>query len=214
MNADVPSSTSLPVGDYAAAVASAAPTPGGGSVAGTTGALAAALAEMVCRLTLAGKNPPAHPESLESTAAHAATLRDRLLSLAAQDEAAYAAYRAAVALPRSSEPEQLARRAALDNAIIVAADVPLATARACIDVLDALIIAAEHGTKHALSDVSTGSLLAGAAGRSALLNVRVNAGIMKQPDLAARYEADASAVEALIIDRTETALAAVAQRLS
>src|SRR5215217_5839290 len=76
------------VAGYAAQIASASPTPGGGSVAATVGAFACALAEMVCNVTLSGKSAVTHPKELQKAAEAGSKLRAKLLSLAAADEAA------------------------------------------------------------------------------------------------------------------------------
>src|SRR5215217_4937113 len=76
------------IADYAAQIASASPTPGGGSVAASVGAFACALAEMVCNVTLSGKSAVTHPKELQKAAEAGSKLRAKLLSLAAADEAA------------------------------------------------------------------------------------------------------------------------------
>jgi len=180
--------------EYVAAVASASPTPGGGSVAATVAALAASLAEMVCSLTLSGKKTPNDPAALSRASGNASRLRKELLDLASSDEEAYAGYRAASALPKSTEEEQKIRRDALDAALITAADIPLKIAETAVEVLSQLGIAAVHGSKHALSDVATGALLAEAAVRSSLLNVEVNANLMRDEQLAASYRSKSESV--------------------
>lgn len=198
--------------EYARAVASASPTPGGGSVAANVAAFAAGLCEMVCNLTLTGKAPPTDPDPLRSAALAAENLRERLLALAFADERAYGGYRDAAALPKSTEDEKAARRRALQAALLHAADVPLETARTARDVLRQLEPAAQFGTPHALSDVSTAALLAQAAAISSLFNVRANADLMKDLGLAASYRAQADEIEASAKAQTERVLAAVANR--
>jgi formiminotetrahydrofolate cyclodeaminase len=200
------------VEQYAAQIASSSPTPGGGSVVATVGAFAAALAEMVCNVTLIAKAPPAEPELLRKAAVDGERLRLRLLELSRQDEAAYAGYQAASRLPRSSDTEKQARREALDRALVVSADVPLEIARAGAEVLELLLIPARHGTKHALSDVSTGAVLAEAAVRGALLTVRVNAELMRDPDQQSRYLAELTSLTQQAHDATAAVLDAVEER--
>lgn len=195
---------------YAAAVASASPAPGGGSVAANVAAFAASLCEMVCNLTLAGKRSLENPERLQSAARTSAELRARLLRLAVDDELAYARYRAAVAKARSTDEERRDRDIALRSALIQAADFPLETARTAVAVLQELQPAASDGTSHALSDVVTAAMLAQTAAKSSLLNVRVNADLMRDPMLAANYHkeaeqilADANAGAAKVISLVE-----------
>lgn len=184
------------IAGYAALVASSSPTPGGGSVAAMVGSFAAALAEMVCALTL---NRPLDADAkrlLESAREKTSDLRERLLRLAVEDEAAYAGYRAAAALPKSTAAEKERRAEAIQAALLTASDTPLAIARACLDVLTLLPRVAQDGAKHALSDASASAILANAALRSALLNVDVNANLIKNPTLTARLRSESAHLEA------------------
>jgi formiminotetrahydrofolate cyclodeaminase len=199
--------------DYAAMVASESPTPGGGSVAATVGALSCALAEMVCNVTVHGKSQPTEPELLRRGGTAGAVLRATLLGLAHADERAYGGYQAASALPRSTDEEKRVRREALDRALVESANVPLEIARACADVLDQFLIAARHGTKHALSDVSTGALLAEAAIRGALLTVRANAELMRDDDERNRYLETVESLQQRGATSTQRVLSAVQERV-
>jgi formiminotetrahydrofolate cyclodeaminase len=189
------SSIDLTVADYAFQVSTATPTPGGGSVAGVTGALAAGLAGMVCALTLKGEVPESRRTLLEPAELSAGGLRLQLLGLAVEDEIAYQGYRIAAALPKATTEEKTARTNALQAALAEAAEAPLAIARACFDLLAILPVVAQHGTRHALSDASASALLAEAALRAALLNVHVNAAMIKDAELAARFRNEASRLE-------------------
>ena len=184
------------VAEYALQVSTASPTPGGGSVSGVTGALAAGLAGMVCALTLNGNVSPDERAVLEPAELSAGELRLQLLTLAIGDEEAYGGYRTASAMPKTSEVERVARRTALQQALASAAEAPLAIARACFDLLAILPAIAARGTRHALSDTSASAILAEAALRAALLNVHVNAAMIKDGELAARLLDEAARLEA------------------
>ena len=182
------------IGAYVAAVASGAPTPGGGSVVAVVGALAAALGEMVCRLTLARAVEASAQERLRDAGEQAADPRARLLDLAMRDEAAYQAYRTAAALPRSTIDDRERRTAALEDALHVAAEVPLMTATSCHDVLVVLQTVARHGSRHALTDVTTATFLAEAGLRGAIANVRTNTALMRDREYATDVERRVAAV--------------------
>lgn len=167
------------LGGYLGRVASPAPAPGGGSVVGVAGALAAALGEMVCRLgppRLAATDEELAVGELATTGERLAALRGRLVALAAADEAAYAGYRAAAALPRTGSDEQIARTAAMAAALAEAIAVPLATAEGCGELLAALEGVARLGKPALRSDVRIAAALADAALRGALATVRGNLG--------------------------------------
>lgn len=200
------------IADYSALVASASPTPGGGSVSATVGAFACALAEMVCNVTLAGTAEPDNAERLRDTAASGSRLRNRLLDLAAADERAYGGYQAAWAMPRSNDAEKRLRREALDSALTEATDVPLAIARTTLDVLDLLMAAAEHGTTHARSDISTGAVMAEAAIRGALFTAGINVALAKNPDMRTRYQSEIDSLTGRMTAAVHGVLDAVEQR--
>ncbi len=196
---------------YTSAVASGSPTPGGGSVVAVTGALAAALAAMICNHTIGRPAYADAEDALIQARSQAEAIRAQLLDLAAADEAAYGGYVAATALPRTTEAEKASRRAAMQEALAVAADVPLAVAVACAEILPLLETVATLGNKHLLSDATVAALLAEAALRGALTNVRVNADQMRDPDRAAHYrgritdlEATASAATTKVHDTVAT----------
>jgi formiminotetrahydrofolate cyclodeaminase len=179
-------------------------------VAATVASLAAALAEMVLNITLAGSTVSDAPSDVATSVQKATELRSRLLDLASEDEAAYAGYRAAATLPRGTDEEKAQRRDAIERALHLAAETPLRIAKGALEVLDLLEIAAGIGTKHALSDIATGAMLADAAARSALLNVEVNAGLMKDPAAAERFRSEATEVE----ERSRTGAARVNAAIS
>ncbi len=87
------------LGDFAQALASGDPVPGGGAAAGVVGALGASLTAMVVRLSLGrpkyAEHAALHQEALEASDA----ARVRFLELAEADAAAYAAYRLVLEAP-------------------------------------------------------------------------------------------------------------------
>lgn len=168
-------------------VASGNPTPGGGSVAAVVGALAAALGEMVANLTSGEELVPARNQLTH--------LRTRLLRAAAADEAAYATYRSAASLPRNTRDAQTARAAAMQEALIVATDEPVQVARAATEAAQVLEAVARTGNPHLRTDVALGALLAEVALRGALLNVRGNAALLRDPARADAYLAEADQLE-------------------
>ena len=201
------------IAEYAAQIASASPTPGGGSVAASVGAFACALGEMVCNVTLAGTSQPEHPGRLREAAGAGSRLRAKLLELAAADERAYGGYQAAWAMPKSSEAEKQARRAALDRALAESTTVPLDIARTTLEVLDQLMIAAEHGTTHARSDVSTGAVLAEAAIRGALFTAGINVAMTRDDASRERFRSEIDSITSRMSTAVHAVLDAVDRRM-
>jgi glutamate formiminotransferase/formiminotetrahydrofolate cyclodeaminase len=180
------------VSGFVAAVASSQPAPGGGSVAAHAGALAAALAQMVAGLTAGRKKYVAVDAEMRKVGLEAAGLVNELSALVAKDAAAYNEVSAAYKLP--SEPEDAAarRKDAITKALLGAADVPLVTARACAKVADLALIVAEKGNTNAVSDAGVSALLADAACRGAVYNVRINIASLDDKSLGAGLVAEAT----------------------
>jgi formiminotetrahydrofolate cyclodeaminase len=164
----------LSVGELTQRLASRDPIPGGGSAAAIAGAMGAALVGMVAELTIGRRDAEAHGTELASLRDDAARYRDELLSLAQTDAAAYAAVVAARKLPKATDEEKAARRAALDEAMVAAADAPLHVARLAAATLELAARIAPIGNPNAASDAGVAAQLASAAVRGAVLNVRIN----------------------------------------
>ncbi|MDD3493672.1 MAG: cyclodeaminase/cyclohydrolase family protein, partial [Candidatus Thermoplasmatota archaeon] len=112
-------------------LASGAPTPGGGSAAALGGAMGAALAEMVCNLTL-GKDAYADvQEEVSRVQAACREHRRRLISLVDEDASAFDQVMVAFKMPKGEE-----RSSAIQAGYRKAASVPLETARHCLGVLE------------------------------------------------------------------------------
>jgi glutamate formiminotransferase / formiminotetrahydrofolate cyclodeaminase len=155
-------------------VAAGTPTPGGGTVAAVVGALAACLATMVANLSIGKKKYAEHADRLGGVKRDAERLRVELMTLARRDSEAFEAVLAAGRLAQGSAEEAAARERALAAASLEAARVPLATAGACLKVIDLATVVAKCGNVNAITDAATAGLLARAAGEAALLNVEIN----------------------------------------
>jgi glutamate formiminotransferase/formiminotetrahydrofolate cyclodeaminase len=155
-------------------VAAATPTPGGGTVAAIAGALAACLATMVANLSIGKKKYAQHADALTGAKHDAERLRGELVALGRRDGEAFDAVLKAGRLPQGNAEQTAARDQALTLAGLEAARVPLATAGACLAVLDLATLVAKYGNVNAITDAGTAGLLARAAGEGALLNVEIN----------------------------------------
>ena len=159
---------------FVAAVAAATPTPGGGSVSALAGALAAALGEMVCGLTLKRKSFAAHHAALEESHQRLGKLRERLLANIDRDAESYDAVGAAMKLPKSTESEQALRAQAMEEANKAATLVPLETAELVVETARLVESVRPITLPQAASDLAVALYLAEAAHRGALDNVRAN----------------------------------------
>jgi len=156
------------------ALASNAPTPGGGTAAAVGGAMGASLAEMVAALTLSKEKYAASHEAMRPIAEAARLAREELLSLAREDSEAYESVVAARRLPKETEEQKAARAQKIAAANKHAAEVPMRTARAAVRLLSALPDLAAKGNPNAVSDAGAAALLLDACVEAALLNVGIN----------------------------------------
>ncbi len=174
-------------------LASASSTPGGGGASAYCGAIAAALASMVCNLTI-GKAKFSDVESeVVGCLGRLSILRSRLVSLVDEDAQAFGPLAAAYRMPKDNDALIEARTAAVQEGLILACEPPLAMMRAIIDVLHECDFIARNGSKMAISDAGACALIAKAALMSASLNVYINADSMSTDQDRQRFidEADA-----------------------
>jgi glutamate formiminotransferase / formiminotetrahydrofolate cyclodeaminase len=160
---------------FANAVASEAPTPGGGSVAAAVGALGAALGTMVANGSAHKRGWDARWETFSDWAVKGRAIQEELLSLVDADTHAFDVLMAAYAMPRSTESEQRARAVEIVAATFGAIDAPLRTMRAALRSMEVIRAMAAEGNPNAVSDAGVGALCARTAVRGAHLNVRTNA---------------------------------------
>jgi len=175
---------------YLERLASAGPTPGGGSAAALIGAVAAALVAMVGRI----RQAPG-----DAIVERADRLRADLREARARDEAAYAAVIAAQAMPKGDDAQRAARRDALGAALFEAAEAPLHSASLTLDVMRLARRLAEAPLGALGSDVACAAEFGRAAVAGCAENVRINhrymkdeAAIREQGARLERLERDAS----------------------
>ena len=171
--------TEKPVVQFLDALASKDPTPGGGGGAALAGAIGAALASMVCNLTVGKEKYAAVQTDIQGLLAQTEALRHKLTDLVEADEAAYGVLSAAYKLPKDTDDQKKARTAAIQKALINATTPPLEIGQACVDVLNLCGPVAAKGNVAAVSDAGVAALMAEAGLRSAGLNVLINLGAIK-----------------------------------
>ncbi|HSQ29730.1 MAG TPA: glutamate formimidoyltransferase [Gemmatimonadaceae bacterium] len=194
---------------FVASVASSSPTPGGGSVSAHVGALAAGLAQMVAGLTVGRKKYAAVDAEMRQIALDAAALVSTLSALVKKDADAYGAVSSAYKLPSEPADAAAARTAAITDALFAAAEVPLETARACARAAELAATCANKGNTNAVSDAGVAALLAEAACRGAVYNVRINISSMSDRSRGAGLVDEANQLLAQTRRSVERATAAV-----
>ena len=156
-------------------LASSAATPGGGSAAAIIGAMGAALVSMVCNLTIGKKKYADVEGEMKDVLAKTEMLRKKLTAMIQDDVKAFDAVMGAYGMPKETDADKAERDKAIQAALKLATDVPLACARAAREVIDLAAIASDKGNLNVISDAGVGVLAGYAALRSAALNVFTNA---------------------------------------
>jgi len=150
-------------------------TPGGGSAAAIMGAKGAALVSMVCNLTIGKKKYADVEADMKAVLEKSEVLRKKLTFMIEDDVRAFGTVMSAYGMPKETDAEKAARSEAIQKALKVATEVPLACCHAARQVIDLADVAAEKGNLGVISDAGVGVLAAYAALRSAALNVFTNA---------------------------------------
>ena len=186
--------------DFLTRLASAEPTPGGGSASAVAGSMAASLLSMVAALSAGRPKYAPYATTLERAAAVGADERVRLLKLADDDARAYGVFAAAMKLPRATADEAAERKTAMQAAARTATEIPMAVVRACRTVAAELESLAGRSNLNASSDLDVGALLVDAAARGAAANVFINLPAVGDPDFEDRAMREVTAALALIED--------------
>ena len=185
----------LSLEEFLAALASDAPTPGGGTAAAIAGAMGATLAEMVAQITLSKEKYAASHEAVRPIAEAGQLARAEFLSLADEDSEAYDEVVAARRMPKDSDAQRAARGRRIVVANRNAAEVPLRTAQAAVRLLAALPELAEKGNPNAVSDVGSAALLLDACVEGALLNVGINLGGIEDSAFVAEMQRETAVLQ-------------------
>lgn len=180
----------MTVAQLLAALASPAPTPGGGTAAAIAGAMGASLLVMVTGLAKSKNNLDDEKAALAAARAALEPIISRLTELADADSHAFDAVMAAYRLPRATDEDKAARSAAIQAALRGATEVPLETLRACVDALTRAGAVDQYGNPSAASDVGVAIGLLKAAAAGAAANVRINLAGLKDEAFKAATDAE------------------------
>ena len=156
-------------GAFLDALASKAPTPGGGGASALAGALGAALCTMVGNYTVGKKKYADVEEDVKALMAKAEDIRARLLAQVDADAAAFEPLSRAYAIPKDDPTRGEVMEQCLRDAAA-----PMAILRLCCQAIDLHREMLDKGSVMMLSDVGTGVVLCRGALYGAALNVKVN----------------------------------------
>ena len=169
----------LTVKGFAEETSRESPAPGGGTISAYMGALGAALGTMVANLSSHKAGWDARWNEFSQWADKGQELMTELLHLVDEDTEAFNRIMAAFGMPKKTDEEKEARSAAIQEATLYATEVPLQTMKASYKAFDICRAMAEEGNPNSVSDAGVGALAARAAVLGAGLNVKINAGSLK-----------------------------------
>lgn len=172
-----------PLQHYLDDLASAQPTPGGGSASALSGALAAALASMVARMTQGKSGYDTVQARIEHIISQTEQLRARFQQFIEEDIAAYQSLSAAYKMPRGTDEERAARTQAIQTRLLDAVRVPLAMVTSAAQLSTLCRDIAEIGNANLLSDILVSMALLTGAAEGAAAMVRINLRAMKNAEL-------------------------------
>ena len=194
---------------FLAELKSDSPAPGGGSAAALVGAIGAALGIMVGNLTVSNaKYESVHEECTKVSL----DLEERLAALEKyidEDTEAFNQVMKSYKMSKSNDEEKLVRSKAIQESLKVASTLPFAVAKACLNVLELSGKILSIGNANAASDAAVAGRMAHAAMWSAIYNVRINLGSIKDGDFVAdmkgKVEGIVARSEELIVQLVKTA---------
>ena len=172
------------------AFAAPTPTPGGGSAAALAGAVSASLLIMVAAMPKTKSGTPEERAALDRALPSLQELRATLTDLVDRDAASYDAVVAAYRLPKSTDEEKVVRKQAVRDAMKLATDVPMETARAAAALVRLGRDVAENGNPNARTDAAVAIQMAATAVAGASANVEINLDGVGDEDYAGRIRAE------------------------
>ncbi|MEE4564488.1 cyclodeaminase/cyclohydrolase family protein [Paenibacillus polymyxa] len=193
--------------------ASAAPTPGGGSVSALAAALGAAMTSMTANLSQ-GEKYTQFREQMVQVISSMERLSTHCEELMAADIQSFEQYMTALRLPKETDEEKRYRTHSLQTAVIAAIEVPMRLLEVCRDGLSQAYNIVEISNKNVISDLGIGAILFEAAAQSALLTIDINLASLKDLDVKQSYEAKTATILREIGQIKEQTLLTVRSRIA
>ena len=155
-------------------LAAPTPTPGGGSAGAYAGAMGAALVAMIAGLTIGKKKYAEVEAEMQAIRVVAENLRKELTQAVDDDSSAFEVLMTKYKMPKETDEQKLARNAAIVQATLNAAHVPLHVAEYSVKVMELALKCAKSANVNAISDAMSGFAMSRAALTAAGYNVRIN----------------------------------------
>ncbi len=190
--------------------ASESPAPGGGSVSAYVGALGASLGVMVANLSSHKRGWDNRWKEFSDVAEKGMQIQKELLRLVDEDTHAFNLIMEAFAMPKGNDDEKKIRSNAIESASKYAMEIPLRTAEVALSAMSICLEMVENGNPNSITDAGVGALCIRAAVLGAVMNVKINAGGIKDKNFtdtliekANQFEKQALEMELLIREKVE-----------
>ena len=182
------------IDEYINELGSKAPVPGGGGASAVAGALSAALAGMVCNLTVGKKSYIAVEDDVKRILEDMNKHMESFIRLSDKDaEVFYPLSQAYGFKPQNNEEKKL-HEENMEKLLFNAAMVPLDIMKEAYSMLGTIDFLAKKGSKLAVSDAGVAVSMLRSAVCGAMMNVVINVKYMKDRDIAQRLLDEASEI--------------------
>ncbi len=177
------------------------PVPGGGSIAALSSALASALSAMVANLTIDKKNYEDVSDEMKVIAEKMSTFKQEFVLLIDKDANSFDKVMKAYKLPKETDVEKAERSRLIQEGMAYAASVPLEVAEKTAELFDLIEVLVQKGNKNAQTDALVSAMLARTAILSALYNVKINLGSIKDEAFVMSTTEKVKTLEKLAIEK-------------
>jgi glutamate formiminotransferase/formiminotetrahydrofolate cyclodeaminase len=176
-------------------LAAPTPTPGGGSAGAYAGAMGAGLVAMVAGLTIGKKKYAEVEAEMQAVRVVAENLRKELTQAVDDDAASFEVLMATFKMPKDTEEEKSARNAAIIQATLNAAHIPLHVSKNAVKVMELALKCVKHGNLNAISDGMSGFAMARASLTAAGYNVKININSLEDKSVGEKMLTEVSELE-------------------
>ena len=184
----------MQVTEFVNLMASDAPAPGGGSAAALEGAVGAALTAMVCALTVGKKKYADVQELAVESQKKAEELKARFVDVMDRDTEAFNAVSAVFAMPKDTDEQKAARKAAMQEALKGCTKTPFEMMQLACETPEPTRSLVGRLNASAASDLGCSALSLRAAIQGAWLNVLINVSGINDEAFAAEYRKNGEAL--------------------
>ena len=182
------------IDEYINELGSKAPVPGGGGASAVAGALSAALAGMVCNLTVGKKSYMAVEDDVKKILEDMNKHMKSFIKLSDKDAEVFYPLSQVYGFKPQNDEEKKMHEENMERLLFDAARVPLDIMKEAYGMLDAIDFLAKKGSKLAVSDAGVAVSMLRSAVCGAMMNVVINVKYMKNRQKAQNLMDEASEI--------------------